>query len=211
MKEIRTDCDTEYRNEIISELCKMLNIDYKFSVPYHRESLGSIERNHRLFNQYLRSFAGHVVDWEESLRHFTFCYNISTHSSFMDKFSPFELVFSRKSNLPYNIIEETDPIYNIDNYAKLARYRLQRYHKESKLLLDQSKLANKIFYDKQNNQAFNINIDDIVYIAKLPYQKHEKNVNLGPFKIIDINEPNVIIMDPETKETQEIHASRIRF
>lgn len=30
----------------IAEFGKTLHIDHKFSVPYHHESLGSIERNH---------------------------------------------------------------------------------------------------------------------------------------------------------------------
>lgn len=73
MKEIRTDCGTEYKNQIINELCKILEIKHSFSTPYRHETVGSIERNHRFFNQYLRSYMNEVMEWEGYLKYFTYC------------------------------------------------------------------------------------------------------------------------------------------
>lgn len=117
MREIRTDCGTEYKNKLIAELCRLMKINQSFSTSYRHESVGSIERNHEFFNQYIRSFVENVRDWEPYLKFFTFCYNTSSHSSLDNKYSPFELVFGNKPNMPYNLTNRVDPVYNLENYV----------------------------------------------------------------------------------------------
>lgn len=208
MREIRTDCGTEYKNKLNDELCRMLNVTHNFTVPYRHESVGSIERNHRFFNQYFRTFVENTSQWEEYLRYFNFCYNTTSHSSFDDKFSPYQLVFNRNPNLPDDLTREVSPIYNFENYVNEARYRLQIAHNEAHKLLIKSKERNKQLYDK-NSRNVNLSIGDKVYIESLPYNKH-KNVNQGPFNIVEINEPNVTVID-KFKVTKTIHKNQIRI
>lgn len=56
MKVVVTDCGTEYINNVFKEVCKLLKTNHKTSVPYRHQTLGSIERTHRCFNEYLRSY-----------------------------------------------------------------------------------------------------------------------------------------------------------
>lgn len=78
MKRIRSDLGTEFKNELINEICKMLKIEHSMSTSYHHETLGTVERNHRVFNEYLRSYLENdIQNWEIHLAHFSFCYNIS--------------------------------------------------------------------------------------------------------------------------------------
>lgn len=208
MKEIRTDCGTEYKNKLNDEICEMCQIKHNFTVPYRHESVGTVERNHRFFNQYFRAFIENTSQWEEYLNYFTFCYNTSPHSSFNDKYSPYQLVFNKDPNIPEDLIREISPIYNIDNFAREAKYRLQVAHEEARKLLIKSKEANKRLYDKRSREV-NLSIGDEVYIETLPYNKH-KNVNQGPFTIISIDEPNVTIVD-KNNNTKKVHSNQIRF
>ena len=99
MKEILTDRGTEYKNEIVSELCKFLKIEHNTSTSYRHQTVGSIERSHRTLNEYIRIYTTDQLEkWEEYSLFFSFCYNINPYSSFNDKFSPFELIFGRKAN-----------------------------------------------------------------------------------------------------------------
>lgn len=71
-KEILSDLGTEYRNNILHEICTTLQIDQQFSTPYHHETVGSIERNHRTFNEYVRAYlVENNTDWDELLAYFT--------------------------------------------------------------------------------------------------------------------------------------------
>lgn len=210
MQGIRTDNGTEYKNSIISELCQLLNVKHDFSVPYRHESVGSIERNHRFFNEYIRAYVNNVSEWEDYLRYFTFCYNISTHTSFDDKFTPYELIFSRKANLPFNLVNnQVDPIYNIENYAKEAKFRLQTAHKLAGKIIEKCKLKNKHYYDK-TAKNLDLSINDKVYMQVQPYDKH-KPVYAGPFLVKSISDTNVEIYDPVEKKSRVIHKNQIRI
>lgn len=116
-KTIRTDLGKEYKNEIIKELCKLLNVEHHFSTPYHHESLGSIERNHRLFNEYIRAYSNEDT-WDINLRYFTYCYNTSFSASLNHTYTPFELVFGKRANDIQSLNDPIEPIYNMDDYEK---------------------------------------------------------------------------------------------
>lgn len=83
------------KNAIVKELCEMLNIQHDFSTAYHHETLGAIERNHRVLNEYLRSYMTDS-EWDIHLKYFTHCYNISYNATLNHEYTPFELVFAKK-------------------------------------------------------------------------------------------------------------------
>lgn len=53
VKTVLTDRGTEYKNQVWNEVCRVLEIEHKTSTAYHHQT---IERNHRVFNEYLRSY-----------------------------------------------------------------------------------------------------------------------------------------------------------
>lgn len=206
MKNIRTDRGTEFSNELTKELCILLNIKHDMSTAYHHQSVGTVERNHREFDKYIRQFLEqNLGDWENYIAYFTFCYNIEKHGSNNYNYSPYELVFSRNVNLPSNITSnQIQPLYNFDNYVKEAKYRLQNAHMAARNFIEKLKIKNKTFYDKTAN-PLEIDIGDIVYLRQEPYNK------LGTlnkkFIVKSIEHPNVIIFDG-SKETI-VHKNRL--
>lgn len=79
MRKIVTDMGTEYKNQVFSEICKLLNIENVTSTAYHHQTLGTVERSHRTFNEYVRSYISvDKTDWDNWIEYFTFCYN-TTH------------------------------------------------------------------------------------------------------------------------------------
>lgn len=92
------DQGTEYVNEIFRELWKNLNVDHQTTAPYHHQTLGSMEKNHRFFNEYIRSYIKSANEWEPYLQYIYYCYGTTFHASFDHRYSPFELVFSRRAN-----------------------------------------------------------------------------------------------------------------
>lgn len=173
IKELLSDRGTEFVNSVVKELCEMLHIEQKTSVPYHHQTVGSVERNHRVFNEYLRSYLTQLSDWEEYLKYFNFCYNCSFHASFEHKLTPFELVFARKPNVPEIMLDQkVDPIYNIENYAKEAKYRLQLTNKLAREMLDRVKHNVKNQYDKKS-KPLNLSINDKVIVVDEARHKHQ--------------------------------------
>ena len=211
MKSIKTDCGTEYKNEMFKELCKFLRVDLNFSTPYHHESLGTVERNHRVFNEYLRAYLQETTfeDWDTYLKYFTFYHNTTTNSAFDNKYTPFELVFGKEPNLPSCTKSKLlEPVYNIDDYKNEVKYRLQKSHIIAKKLVEQNKLKNKKLFDRFA-KPIDLNINDEILLQKFPYDKH-KSIYEGPFLVKSINDVNITIVDKYSKKEKTVHKDRIR-
>lgn len=207
MKQFRSDMGTEYKNELSSEICKLLNIQHKISTAYHHQSVGSIERNHRVFNDYIKSFVTDMAEWDEYMKFFTFLYNTSKNSCFNERFSPYELVFGSPVNLFEHMGTDIDPFYNTEDYSKELKFKLQYTNAKAKKLLDQLKLKNKKYYDKKINPIV-LSKGDLVLLKKEPYNKHS-NTYEGPFLVENIDEFNVKILDPVSNKFQTVHKNRL--
>lgn len=203
MKSIKTDLGTEYKNEIFKELSKMLEIDHKFSTAYH-ETLGTIERNHRSLNEYLRAYLADA-NWDIHLKYFTFCHNISYNANSDAKYTPFELIFSKKCNMPSDLTMSIEPIYDFENFIKVAKKNLQVAHKAAIGAVEKSKIESKKFYDRKANPII-LKKGDKVLVKIEPYNKL-KNIFKGPYSIIKLDEENVTIKIDEKETT--IHKNRV--
>lgn len=103
------------------------------------------------------------------------------------------------------LTEKIEPIYNFDNFVKIAKNTLQRAHKIAQNLVNKSKLANKAIYDKKCN-PIDVTIGDLVLLRREPYKKHERLYD-GPHKITEVRDKNVIIEIND--KTIEVHKNRI--
>jgi RNase H-like domain found in reverse transcriptase/Reverse transcriptase (RNA-dependent DNA polymerase)/Integrase zinc binding domain/Retroviral aspartyl protease len=202
---IKTDMGTEYLNEVFREVCALLKINHAKATAYHPMSLGSVERNHKCLNEFLRSYINsNKDDWDIWVLYFKFCYNTTPTET---SYSPFELTFGRQANLPMDIIKTNlQPVYNLENYAKEFKYRLKiAYDRAAKYLLDQ-KIKRKEVYDTKLNDV-NFEIGDKVLLEAENRTKLEP-VYLGPFEVIDLETVNVIIKGKNDKK-QKVHKNRL--
>lgn len=193
MKALKSDLGTEYVNSIITELCKMLKIKQSNSTAYHHETVGSVERSHRILNEYLRAYLnGNLTDWDTYADYFAFNYNTTPNQSSDYKYTPFEMVFARKPNINTDLFSDNiRPVYNLDDVVADMRYRLQRSHLETRRVIEKIKLKNKMLYDRNANEI-NVNIGDMVKIRNEPYEKFKFTYS-GPFKVIAIDNANLTI------------------
>lgn len=210
MRQITTDLGTEYKNEVMKELCTLLKIEHRLSTAYRHQTLGTIERNHRVFNEYIRAYiSDNIEQWEEFLKYFVFCYNTTNNASLDHKYTPYELVFNKSLNLPCNLQNgEIEPIYNVENFVKEAKFRLQSAQKEAKRLIEKMKERNKLLFDK-NAKPINLQLNEQVLVEKEPYHKH-KPIYMGPFVVKRITDSNVELIDPKTNKITLVHKNRIR-
>ena len=208
-KVILSDRGTEYANSIFKEICLILDITHNMSTAYHHETLGVIERSHRTLNNYLRCYINdNQNNWDIFVKYFAFCYNITPHDSFNQKFTPFELMFGRKVNFPESLGDDyIKPVYNFDNYAKIIENRFQLIHKIAKELLEESKFKSKMQYDKYV-KPLDFKINDLVLLKKEIRNKLDPPFE-GPFLVTEITGLNVSIKDISTSKEQIVHKNRL--
>lgn len=205
---IKSDLGTEYKNEIFNNICNLLEIQQKFSTSYHPQTIGSLERNHRCLNEYLRHFINEQHDdWDSWLMYYTFSYNTTPHSEHL--FTPFELIFGKQANLPsqFMINVDIEPVYNYESYLSELKFKLQTVCAKAKILLDKSKTSrNQI--QSQSANPLEKTIGDTVWL-KVENRRKLDPVYSGPFKIINIEHPNVIIENIISRDKQKVHKNRI--
>ena len=122
-KVLKSDRGTELVNELMSNMCSLLQIKQIFSTPYQHDTLGSVERNHWVLNEFPLTTANDY-EWDKWIPYFTFAYNTAPHLD--TGYSPFELIYSKLPCLPsdtFNI--NKNKIYIYDDYVQELRIRLQ--------------------------------------------------------------------------------------
>jgi transposase InsO family protein len=149
-REVATDRGTEFMGDIFKQVCKILNVNKINSTAYHRQSIGSLENSHKSLGAYLRiQMDNKPESWSTWLPYWCFAYNTSVHTS--TQFTPFELVYGKKCNLPSNLTKNIDPVYNYDSYPIEFKYRLQVSQSEARKNLINSKIYSKNRHDMYTN------------------------------------------------------------
>lgn len=208
MKKILTDMGTEYKNQVFQELCNLLKIEKINSTAYHHQTLGTVERVHRTFNEYVRSYISlDRNDWDEWLQFFTYCYN--TTPSTVHGYCPFELIFGKIPNT-FDFLQKqvVDPLYNVDAYEREVKYRLQTAQNRARRMLHQSKITQKRQYDKKLNKI-DVAIGDLVLIKNEVGHKLDK-LYMGPFKVIGVDSKNNCTVLDNKNKVSKIHKNRLK-
>lgn len=204
MKSIRSDRGKEYVNDILDKVCEILGIDKLVATAYHPQTIGSLERNHRVMNEYFRTSLKSMIDWDEWIQFFTFAYN--TQPTTTHNLTPFELIYGRTANLIKDIGSKIDPIYNHESYSEELKYRLNVAFNKTRSLLLESK-------QKLINNQTKINPIDLKIGSKVKLQNITKNkfdhVYSGPYEVTKILESNVEILDSKLKTKQIVHKNRL--
>lgn len=201
-KVLKSDRGTEFINETMRNICSLLNIKQIFATPYHHETLGSVERNHRVLNEFLLTTANDY-EWDKWIPYFTFAYNTAPHID--TGYSPYELVYGKLPSLPSDIVDNNTKFYNYDDYAQELRLKLQFTLKRARELSTRAK-ENRTTKNKYENRL-NLKIGDLV-LVKVENRKKNQSPYKGPYRIISRNGVNTTI-DYEGK-IKEIHNNNLK-
>lgn len=203
MHSILTDLGTEYISETMKEVLALLHVEHNTSTAYHPATLGSVERSHRVLNEYLRIYSAEQRHaWDEWIPYFSFAYNTTPHTA--HNYTPFELFYGRTATLPTNLTNTVDPVYNFDSYQKEVKYRLQTVWQRAQQLLHKDKERRVTNHTKLNELT--LNVGDKVKLRKENRNKFDRHYT-GPYTVTNMNGPNVTITDGNTTKT--VHKDRL--
>lgn len=186
-----TDRGTEFINNMFDQVCKLLKISHLKSTAYHHQTIGALENNHKHLISYLRTQTNNEPqNWSSWLPYWSFAYNTTVHSE--TKFSPYELVFGKHCNIPSNLQNTLEPMYNFSDYFCELKYRLQKSQLEARDKLLDSKQKRKLYYDTYVNPIM-YNPGDLIMLKNESRCNKLDPLYVGPFSVIKDEEPNVII------------------
>lgn len=147
-------------------------------------------------------------DWDEWIAFACFNYNTSPHS--VTKFTPYELLFGRKANLPGTLQSKPQPLYNMEDLVKDIRQKFQvswQLAKENleKRKQDQCQRRNEKLKSKEYK------VGDLVLI----FNEQRKKLDplwKGPFEITEVKPPNITVrkLGVRNKKMMQTHINRTK-
>lgn len=201
---IISDNASNFNSKVIRELLKMLQIKKNFTTPYHPQS-NIVERGHRTLNAYLRAYTEKNKEiWHDLLKFAMFAYNNSIHS--VTNYTPHELAHGFKIKIP-NSLSKPKILYNYDNLADVTRKNITNALQIAKEKLNNRKITNKNYYDK-NTKELNINVGDRILIRTQNKKEKFQNVYEGPYEVVEIYEYHVQIL--KDGKITKIHKNMIK-
>lgn len=182
---VLTDSGSNFVSDLFSRVCKLLGINRSLATPYHPETNGALERTHRTFKEFLRSYVNvELDDWDNWSQYAVYTYNTTPHTS--TKFSPYELLYGFRPNLPGNLKTKPQAVYNYDNFLFELRYRLQKSHTIARENQIQNKIKSKQHYDKTTFTP-KFRVGDLVLMENCSLRGQGRKLQplyIGPFNIV---------------------------
>ena len=208
---IVTDQGSEFMSELFTNVMKLFKIRKYSTTAYHPQSNGALERSHQGLVDYIKHYTEqYKTTWDKWIDFAIFSYNTTPHT--VTKFTPYELVFGRKSNLPSLLTNCNDPIYTFEDYLTELKTKLQHSFNIARDRILDYKERNKTYYDKKAKPQW-YEIGNSVMLQKETFAI-DKSKKLqpryeGPYEILEIQPPNCIIRFKNNKKLK-VHFNRIK-
>ena len=164
-EQLHSDQGSQFESQLISEICKIMNIHKSHTTPYHPQGDGLVERfNRTLLDMLATTSHKHPLDWEEHIRKVCMAYNTNVQAT--TGYSPFYLMFGRKARLPVDIMFPTEkPATNVSygEYAKAMRETMEKaFHTVHEHVGDKQEQQKEFYDQKCHGKPFQTG--DLVYL-----------------------------------------------
>jgi hypothetical protein len=210
-KEIVSDRDTKFTSNFWKSLMAGLETKLLFSIAYHPQNDGQIERVNQIVEDMLRMHVMHQPKkWEDYLPFVEFAYNNSYQESL--KMSAFEVLYGRQCKIPISWSNPMDRITIGPDMMKEMEQQVVQIRKNMKISQDRQ----KSYIDRKRTPR-EFKVGDHVYLKVIPrksslrvgsYTKLEPRY-CGPFEVLDRVGPVAyrIALPPTVKAHNVFHVS----
>ena len=205
-----SDNGTEFKNQILQDICSQFNIQQTFITAHHPASNGLVERTNRKILEILRHLAGRFHEtWEDWLSHVAASINGSVNSSTGK--TPHYILYGVEKRLPYDVlVHSPSPLYSLDDYSKLQLHCFQTIHSS---VLDKLKVSREEMSQKQHSKATPVHLavgDSVMKRAPLRTSKLNSKFS-GPFLITAKCHGNKFKISNHVTNTSEVvHADCLK-
>ncbi|XP_055863793.1 uncharacterized protein LOC129922301 [Biomphalaria glabrata] len=195
-----SDNASNFKSHLNQAFAEMTNIRLVHSTIYSPQGNGVIEKWNRTVKQMIYKLERDSMStWDQTLSYAIFAYNTSIHET--TKFSPYELVFNRKPKGPLELW--ADNMLNLENIEQYhpwiiqTKQQLRQGIKLAEINMDKN-LERHRKIKNRNRKLRTLNVGDQVFV-KIE-NKHCKDKNEGPFKVIERINNKVYIIDKDGRE-----------
>ena len=214
---LHSDQGANFESDIISELCRIMNMKKSHTTPYHPQGNAGPER----FNRTLLGMLGTLEqdqkkDWKKYVNSLVYAYNCTPHET--TGVSPYELLFGRKPNLPIDTMfeksKEESGNKSTQEYIQDFQERLATTHEIVEKHTERSKQKQKSYYDKRSKEV-NISVGDRVLVKQLAFEGKHKLADKFEseiYLVIGHPRPDIpvfIVRSEESEKERTLHRNNL--
>ena len=186
-----------------------MRIAHAFSVAYHPQTNGQVERFNATFAAQLAKYsATSRSDWDLFLPSIIYAYNTSVHAS--THLTPYELAFARCPRTPFADSNSPLPLPPAHTFAPYLR-------EVRKLLTDRARL-NIALHQSRWRRRYDCHranpsyaVGDMVYVALPPGRTKLDSRRVGPYTVLRLSgDQTYFIRDSITGRTQWAHVNQLQ-
>lgn len=206
---IISDQGTSFKNQLMDSLSKLLGYKHIFCTAYRPQSNGAVERFNSTFVTQLAKLTDRELNnWDCYLNPIIFAYNTGIHAS--TNFSPFELTFGRKPNLPTDLYPTTFTFEHHHDYLQQLIVNLEYYHRTAKeIMLKQQKLTKNRYDLRRTNPHYELGAIVLTRVFT-NRSKLDPRYSTTPKIIIQQQHPIYYVQDSKTNVISRVHVADIR-
>ena len=214
-KTILTDNGGEFTNKVMEEITKKMNIEHKWTSPFHPQTNSSAESFNRSIIKFMKVILENdTLEWVKHLQWLKLAYNTTVHKTTLE--TPFALTFAFPARLPFFDLDQPK-VYYRDDVATENFLRLRNSFNQAMINSAEAMKKQKEYYDKKTTErkfklGEKVMLQEYKIITK-PGENNKFRKNFaGPFKITDIiSDLNVKIAPLNGKGREKlVHINRIK-
>ncbi len=197
-----SDNGTEFKNQILADICSQYSIKQTFITAHHPASNGLAERTKRKVLEILRHLEGYLHEtWEDWLSQAAASVNGSVNSSTCK--TP-HYIFGYDKRLLYDVLlKSPSSLHNPEDYSKLQLHSFQTIHASVR---EKIKASREEMTQRQHLHATPITLDVGDSVMK---RSPEGLANLLRNSwVLFLSQPNN--MDPSTSLSEVVHGDRLK-
>jgi hypothetical protein len=149
------------------------------------------------------------TNWDEWIPYAVYVYNTTVHTT--TGYTPFELVYGFKSEVPSALREIPNVQYNYDDFLTELKGRMQSAHEVARQRLISSKEKSKEYYDKGSEEVEIKAGQKVLLFDEMVHRGRSKKLSpqyVGPYEVLSVDGVNATIK--KGCNTQKVHVNRIR-
>ena len=215
---IRTDRGSQFVNEMMQELVKIIGVEHQFTLQYSKEESAIVERANKEVMRHLRAMlldANIVNEWHQYLPLVQRIMNASVHSAL--QVSPAQLLFGNAVTLDRGIFmphkQKTGGSKGSDK-SQLSEWAQNMLNKQAELIriAQQSQQTTDDYHMSQSvgtHTEFPINSYVLVQYRDRPPTKFHTQW-AGPLRVVSVNKNTYTLQNLVTLKTRDVHVTQLK-
>ena len=186
--QLHSDQGRQFESTLISEICKLLQINKTRTTPYHPQGDGLVERfNRTLLDMLSTTIKDYNGSWKDHIQAVCLAYNTSVQPT--TGYTPFYLMFGRQARIPVDVMFGSSPdvINSPSTYASTLQKSLTLAYDQVRDKMNTTFQRQKQFYDKKvHGKPFSVGDLVWLYSPAVPSGQAKKLYHpwTGPYEVV---------------------------